>query len=90
MPCLEYHGQFNWINPKTLSFEQHYHRRKIRESLKSKKPKPRKIENRGEGNLVKTNTWNPLFVKLIEKKTKQRLDIKFQNGFASILYFSYL
>ena len=24
--CLECHGQFNWIKPKTLSTEQHYHR----------------------------------------------------------------
>ena len=24
--CLEYHGQFNWINPKTLSTEQQHDR----------------------------------------------------------------
>ena len=75
MPCLEYHGQFNWINPKTLSFEQHYHRRKVREPLeiiiiKKKKKKKSKILNRDEENLIKTNTWNPPFVKLIEIKTK--------------------
>ena len=29
--CLECHGQFNCINPKTLSTEQQYHRQKIRE-----------------------------------------------------------
>ena len=29
--CLECHGQFNWINPKTLSIEQQYRRRKVRE-----------------------------------------------------------
>ena len=34
--CLECHGQFNWINPKTLSTEQQYHRRKTRESLEIK------------------------------------------------------
>ena len=28
--CLECHGQFNWINPKTLSTKQPYHRRKER------------------------------------------------------------
>ena len=28
--CLECHGQFNWINPKTFSTEQQYHRRKKR------------------------------------------------------------
>ena len=34
--CLESHGQLNWINPKTLSTEQQYHRRKTRESLEIK------------------------------------------------------
>ena len=70
--CLECHGKFNWINPKTLSTEQQYHRRKIRESLEIKKVKMnkrRKVWNRDEGNLVKTNTWTPLFAKPSEKET---------------------
>ena len=78
---LECHGQFNWINPKTLSTTQRNHRRKIRESLEIKKAKTnkrRKVLNRHEGNLVKTNTWTLLFVKLKKKQT-QRLDIKFRN-----------
>ena len=57
--CLECHGQFNWINHKTLSTEQQYQRRKIRESLKIKKAKTnkrRKVLNRDEGNLVKIKT----------------------------------
>ena len=56
--CLECHGQFNWMNPKTLSTGQQYHRRKIRESLEIKRAKneQRKVLNRDEGNLVKTNT----------------------------------
>ena len=73
--CLECHGQFNWINPETLSTEQQYHRRKIRESLEIKKAKTnkrRKVLNRNEGNLVKTNTWTPLFVKLTEKETNTK------------------
>ena len=73
--CLECHGQFNWINPKTLSTEQQYHRRKIRESLEIKKAKTnkrRKVLNRDEGNLVKTNTWTPLFAKLTEKETNTK------------------
>ena len=90
--CLECHGQFNWINPKTLSTEQQYHRRKVRESLEIKKAKTskrRKVLNRDERNLVKTNTWTPLFVKLTEKETNtQRLDVKFRNGFNSILCFN--
>ena len=72
--CLECHRQFNWIKPKTLSTEQQYHRRKIRESLEIKKAKneQRKVLNRDEGNLVKTNTWTPLFAKLTEKETNTK------------------
>ena len=40
--CFEYHGQSSWVNPKT-SFQQHYHRRKIRESLEISKAKPTNI-----------------------------------------------
>ena len=72
---LECHGQFNWINPKTLSTEQQNHRRKIVESLEVKKAKTnkrRKVLNRDEGNLVKTNTWTPLFAKLTEKETNTK------------------
>ena len=29
--CLECHGQFNWIKPKTLSTEHQYYRKKIRD-----------------------------------------------------------
>ena len=56
--CLECHGQFNWINLKTLLTEQQYHRRKIRELLvikKAKKNRRRKVLNRNEGSLVKAN-----------------------------------
>ena len=73
--CLEYHGQFNWINLKTLLTEQQYHRRKIRESLEIKKAKTnkrRKVLNCDDRNLVKTNTWTPLFVKLTEKETNTK------------------
>ena len=73
--CLECHGQFNWIKPKTLSTEQHYHRWKIRESLEIKKAKVnkrRKVVNCDEGNLFKTNTWTPLCGKLTEKETNTK------------------
>ena len=73
--CLECHEQFNWINPKTLSNEQQYHRRKIRESLeikKAKMSKRREVLNRDQGNLVKTNMWTPLFAKLTEKETNTK------------------
>ena len=72
---LECHGQFNWINPKALSTEQQYHRQKISESLEIKKAKTskrRKVLNRVEGNLVKTNAWTPLFAKLTEKETNTK------------------
>ena len=87
MHCLESYGQFNWINPKTLSTKQQYRRQKIREPLKIKKEKTnkrKKVLNCNEGNLVKTHTWTPLFVRLTEKKPTQRFDIKFntfENGF---------
>ena len=73
--CLECHGQFNWISPKTLSTEQPYHRRKKKESLEIKKTKAnkrRKVLNRDEGNLVKTYTWTPLVAKLTEKETNTK------------------
>ena len=73
--CLECHRQFDWINPKTLSTEQQYHRRKIRESLEIKKAKTnkrRKVLNHDEGNLIKTNMWTPLFAKLTEKETNTK------------------
>ena len=66
--CLECHGQFDWINPKTLSIEKQYHRRKIREWLEIKSI----VLNHDEGNVVKTNTWTPLFVKLTQKETNTK------------------
>ena len=90
--CLECHGQFNWINPKTLSTEQQYHRRKIRESLEIKKAKTnkrRKVLNRDERNLVKTNTWTPFFVTLNRKRNQHKyLTSNLETGFNSILYFN--
>ena len=58
-----------------MSTEQQYHRRKIRESLENKKAKAnkrRKVLTRDEVNLVKTNTWIPLFAKLTEKETNTK------------------
>ena len=86
---LECHRQFNWINPKTLSTKQQYQRRKIRESLEIKKVKTnkrRKVLNRDERNLDKTNNWTPLFAKATEKETKRFsiascVFIAFENSF---------
>ena len=87
------HGQFNWISPKNLSTEQQYHRQKMRKQLeieKAKENKRRKVLNRNDGNLVKTNTWTPLFVKLPKKKPTQRLHVKFKNDLiASCISFTF-
>ena len=64
-----------WINPKSLRTVQQYHKRKIRETLEIKKAKTnkrRKVLNRDEGNLVKTDTLTPLFAKLTEKETNTK------------------
>ena len=90
--CLECHGKFNWINLKTLSTKQQYHRRKLRESLEIEKPKTnkRKVLNQDEGNLVKTNTWTPLFAKLSEKETNIKTGRQIRNDFTRILCFKYV
>ena len=61
--CLESHGQFNWLHPKTLSRESRYKSRKIREPLeiiRSKCNSSKLNIYRDDGNFVKTNTWTPL------------------------------
>ena len=58
-----------------MSTKQQYHRRKIRESLEIKKvraSKRRKVLNRDEENLIKTNTWISLFVKLTEEESNRK------------------
>ena len=58
-----------------MSTKQQYHRRKIRESLEIKKvraSKRRKVLNRYEENLIKTNTWISLFVKLTEEESNRK------------------
>ena len=58
-----------------MSTKQQYHRRKIRESLEIKKvraSKRRKVLNRDEENLSKTNTWISLFVKLTEEESNRK------------------
>ena len=58
-----------------MSTKQQHHRRKIRESLEIKKvraSKRRKVLNRDEENLIKTNTWISLFVKLTEEESNRK------------------
>ena len=77
----------------TLSNEQQYHRRKIRESLEIKKTKMnkwRKVLNWVEGNLVKTNTWTPPFAKVTKEETNTKTWRQIRNGFISTLCFNYV
>ena len=56
--CLECLGQFNWLHPKTLSWEARYKGRKIwvsREIIRSKCNSSKSNINRDDGNFVKTN-----------------------------------
>ena len=58
--CLEWHGQFDWLQPKALSREAIYKIRKIQESLEVKRSKCNSSKtniNRDDGNFVKTNAW---------------------------------
>ena len=55
-----------------------YNRPKIRKSLeikRKKNEKGRKVLNRDEGSLVKTNTWTPINRRLVKKRPTQRLDV---------------
>ena len=55
--CLEWHGQFNWLYPKTLSREARYKSRKIMESLEIIRCNSSKFNiNCDDGNFFKTNT----------------------------------
>ena len=61
--CLECHGQFNWLHPKTLSREVRNKSRKIRESLeiiRSEYNSSKSNINRDDVNFVKTNIWTLL------------------------------
>ena len=57
--CLECHGQFNWLHPKTLSREARYKKQKnqgVTGSYKIKMNSSKLNVNRDDGNFVKTNT----------------------------------
>ena len=70
--CLKCHGQFNWLQPETLSREAKYKSRKIRESPKIKKLKcgsSKSNINGDDGNLVKTNTWTPFLRNINDRES---------------------
>ena len=69
--CKECHGRFNWLHAKTLAKLSNIHERIIRESLginnletKAEYDKSIEVLNRDWGNIVKTNSWKPLFCKI--------------------------
>ena len=72
--CLKCHGQFNWLHYSTIKVEPKYYDRKIREALEINNAKcsSKNILNRDDGNIVKTNTWTPLFAKIIENETNTK------------------
>ena len=65
---LECHDNFNSLHPKTITRETNYKQRKIRKaqenSRKAKLHENIKLLNRVERNLVSTNKWTPLGVKI--------------------------
>ena len=67
----DFHGRFNWLDPKTLLKLPKIHECKIRESLyinnletKTEYNKSTKMFNRDRGNIVNGNSCKPLFRKI--------------------------
>ena len=75
--CLKCHGEFNWLQLKTLSREARYKNRKIRESLEIKRSKcdsSRFNINRDDGNLIAT-TINNLECALRNQRSQCKADM---------------
>ena len=81
--CLECLGQFNWLHPKTLSWEPRYKGRKIwvsREIIRSKCNSSKSNINRDDGNFVKTNGhlfWETLTILKVHCAIKKRLQSRY-------------
>ena len=67
----ECHGQFDWLQPKTVRISPYIYERKIREALKinklktiNEKDKTFTVLNRGNSDDVTTNSWKPLCMKM--------------------------
>ena len=77
--CKVCHGQFNWIHPETLTVVSNYRERKVREALEITKVRTLEetsssftLVNRDNGNLVSSNTWKPLFSKLLPRGIRNK------------------
>ncbi|XP_065645218.1 uncharacterized protein LOC136075711 [Hydra vulgaris] len=71
----ECNGMFDWSNPKTLAIKSEYDQRKVRESLEINYASTYQeiknapiLLNRDNGIKISTNSWRPLFQKIIQKK----------------------
>ena len=67
-------GVFDWTHPKTLAIKSEYKERKVREPLQINYASTyQEIEhtpihlNRDSGIKLSTNSWRPLFEKIIQK-----------------------
>ena len=90
--CLECHGQFNWINPKTLSTEQQFHRQKMRESLENKYAKMNKrikfFESRQSKSRQGKHVDSILCYTNWKRNQQKDLTTNLETAFNSILCFS--
>ncbi|XP_065668102.1 uncharacterized protein LOC136088337 [Hydra vulgaris] len=76
----ECNGMFDWSNPKTLAIKSEYDQRKVRESLEINYASTYQeiknapiLLNRDNGIKISTNSWRPLFQKIIQKKESNNI-----------------
>ena len=70
----ECHGQFNWIYPKIIAVMSNMYKRKVREALEinrlkilNETDKAFIVLNRDNGDYLTTNSWKPLFRKIVNR-----------------------
>ena len=68
--CIE---GFDWENVKTISVEDKWFQRKVREALEiqfqNTSPRSEHGLNQDDGQYVTTNFWNPMFSYLLKKSS---------------------
>ncbi|XP_065642453.1 uncharacterized protein LOC136074080 [Hydra vulgaris] len=76
----ECNGMFDWSNPKTLAIKSEYDQRKDRESIEINYASTYQeiknapiLLNRDNGIKISTNSWRPLFQKIIQKKESNNI-----------------
>ena len=70
----ECHGQFNWFYPKIIAVMSNMYKRKVREALEINRLKTLNetdktfiVLNRDNGDYLTTNSWKPLFRKIVNR-----------------------